>query len=91
MCSMYRRSMSRRSRDRLAREKANDAPARRPGIRHVEVAINYTEGSPFAWPGVIVDWKRDDETWLAQVAYVPRDGYVTVAWLPPAQLRPIGS
>ena len=57
------------------------AARHRPLAQHVWVGT-------LPCPGVLLEWRRQGEFWLAQVAYVDA-GRLIVAWLPSDMVRPL--
>lgn len=48
--------------------------------------------APGPWPGLVVEWRRDGDTWLGRVVYVVTDEEPPVlveAWLSASQLRAV--
>jgi hypothetical protein len=47
------------------------------------------EPDPGPWPGLVAEWRRAGDGWLARVVYVVGDTSMTTEeWLPAARLRP---
>jgi hypothetical protein len=69
------------------REAGRGQPRRR--IRHVFVALRVGD-EILERPGVLLDWVREPQGWVARVAYAADDdGTLVVAWFPARQLTPV--
>lgn len=71
------------------RPKPSVAPADGVRVRHVWVAMSRYEVD--AYPGLVVEWRRESHGWVARVAYVPGeqgDGTLVERWIEAKHLRP---
>ncbi|WP_370287881.1 hypothetical protein [Nocardioides sp.] len=58
------------------------------GVRHVWVRPAFV---PVELPGLLIEWRCDDDGWRGLVSYADRDGRIVTEWLPAGNLRPIKS
>ena len=74
-------------RDRpVAQLEADAVP--RTQVRHCWVTGSAEDPGP--WPGLIIEWRKDQDGWSALVVYVSAGGSATTiqTWLPQMRLRP---
>jgi hypothetical protein len=43
---------------------------------------------PGPWPGLVAEWRRAGDLWLARVVYTQGDTSTMEEWLPAARVRP---
>jgi len=69
------------------RDQVAQPPRRR--TRHVFVALRVND-QILERPGVLLDWVREPQGWIARVAYVAdEEGTLVVAWLGADRLTPV--
>ncbi|PJJ53625.1 hypothetical protein CLV56_3115 [Mumia flava] len=71
------------------REAPQVAPRTGGGVRHVWVRLGRYEAD--AYPGLVVEWRRESGGWVARVAFVPGEqgeGTLVEQWVEASRLRP---
>ncbi|MGH1565636.1 hypothetical protein [Mumia sp. DW29H23] len=75
---------------RYGQEERSVAPPREGrGVRHVWVSLSRYESD--AYPGLVIEWRRESQGWVARVAFVPGkegEGTLVEQWVPAKRLRP---
>ncbi len=59
------------------------------GVRHVWVQLSRYETD--AYPGLVIEWRRESQGWVARVAFVPGtagEGTLVEQWVSATKLRP---
>lgn len=82
--------MTRRNGPTLAERVGATAPRRGDDARHCWVVD--APGHPGRWPGLLLEWRREDDGWLGRVAYAIPDldragARMIERWLPATCLR----
>lgn len=60
-------------------------------VRHVWVSLSRYEAD--AYPGLVIEWRRESQGWVARVAFVPGkqgEGTLVEQWVEAKRLRPAG-
>lgn len=82
--------MTRRHGPALSERSAASGVGARPTARHCTVVDGVLQ-----WPGLLLEWRRDDNGWQGLVAYATDEPSglgcrLLVRWLPAGQLEPTG-